>query len=736
MLQRPAVGLLLPGDHPEQRRLAGAVGTDDADDAAARQREVEAVDQQVVAVALPETARLDDDVAEPRPGRDVDLGRLDLLGGVLAQQVLVGVEARLALGLARARRHPDPFELALERALALALRLLFERQPLLLLLEPRRVVAFPGNAAAAVELENPAGDVVEEIAIVRDGDDGAGVVLEEALEPGDRFGVEMVGRLVEQQQVGRLQQQAAQRDAAALAARQRRDVGIGGRQPQRVHRQLEPRVEIPGVGRVDLVLNSRLLVEDLVHLVGRQVLAELRVHLVVARQQRLDGGDALFDVAEDVLLPDRAAAPAGRNPTEMPSAGNASPRKLRVLAGHDAQQRALAGAVHAEHADLRAEIEREPDVFEHPGVGRMHLPEALHGVDELRHGGNSTIDRLAIWPVMDCRFDVLVNLTVQCRCPIRRIIHVDMDAFYASVEQRDDPALRGQPLAVGGQPDRRGVVAAASYEARAFGVRSAMSMAKAVRLCPSLVIVPPDFQRYKAASHAVFCDFPRSHAAGRAAVARRGVPRRHRERVGRAARDARRAAAEGAHPRRHRPHRVGRRRAEQVSGEDRVGLEEAGRPDGHQPRARRAVPATAAGRRAVGRRTGDGPQAAKSRHRAAGGRPRPSIRSCCARRSAAWPTGCGSSPTASTIGRSCRTGRPSRRAAKTPIQRTSPTSTIIRREVAEMADHAAGWLARKQLLARTVTIKVRYSDFTTVTRSHTAAPTRETPTSSPGRCTC
>src|SRR3954470_7234385 len=89
----------------------------------------------------------------------------------------------------------------------------------------------------------------------------------------------------------------------------------------------------------------------------------------------------------------------------------------------------------------------------------------------------------------------------------RRIIHVDMDAFFASVEQRDDPALRGKPVAVGGQPHQRGVVAAASYEARVFGVRSAMSMARAVRLCPSLVIVPPDFARYKAASDTVFALF-------------------------------------------------------------------------------------------------------------------------------------------------------------------------------------------------------------------------------------
>ena len=79
-----------------------------------------------------------------------------------------------------------------------------------------------------------------------------------------------------------------------------------------------------------------------------------------------------------------------------------------------------------------------------------------------------------------------------------------MDAFYASVEQRDDPSLRGKPVAVGGQPEGRGVVAAASYEARRFGVRSAMSMTKAIRLCPELVIVRPDFSRYRQVSTQVF----------------------------------------------------------------------------------------------------------------------------------------------------------------------------------------------------------------------------------------
>ena len=91
--------------------------------------------------------------------------------------------------------------------------------------------------------------------------------------------------------------------------------------------------------------------------------------------------------------------------------------------------------------------------------------------------------------------------------PLRRIVHVDMDAFYASVEQRDAPELRGRPVAVGGRPEQRGVVAAASYEARAFGVRSAMPMANAVRRCPQLVIVRPAFAKYREVSRQVFALF-------------------------------------------------------------------------------------------------------------------------------------------------------------------------------------------------------------------------------------
>ena len=92
----------------------------------------------------------------------------------------------------------------------------------------------------------------------------------------------------------------------------------------------------------------------------------------------------------------------------------------------------------------------------------------------------------------------------------RKIIHCDCDCFYAAVEVRDDPGLAGRPLAVGGRPERRGVVATCNYEARAFGIHSAMAMAQALRRCPDLVVLPPDFPRYRRVAEqirTIFRDF-------------------------------------------------------------------------------------------------------------------------------------------------------------------------------------------------------------------------------------
>src|SRR5687767_15831411 len=87
---------------------------------------------------------------------------------------------------------------------------------------------------------------------------------------------------------------------------------------------------------------------------------------------------------------------------------------------------------------------------------------------------------------------------------LRKIIHIDMDAFYASIEQRDHPEYRSKPIAVGGSPEGRGgVVATASYEARKFGVRSAMPSKKAVQLCPHLIFIRPRFDVYKQVSEQI-----------------------------------------------------------------------------------------------------------------------------------------------------------------------------------------------------------------------------------------
>ena len=321
---------------------------------------------------------IDDVVAEPLGDRDDDLRRLRPLLGLLRHEVVIALDARLALRLAGLGRGLDPVALALERALARLFLAALLLQALLLLPEPGGVVALVGNAAAAIELEDPARDVVEEIAVVRDEQHGARIGAQMPFEPGRGLRVEMVRRLVEEQQLGLLQEQPAERDATPLTAGERRHLGIVRRAGQRLHRLVDLGIEVPEVLGVDLVLQAR-------HLLGRLVRV---VHgdLVVAIDQRLLRRDAEHDVAAHVerlvemrLLRQVSGARALGEP------GFARP--FLVLARHDAHERRFAGAVDAENADLGIGVEGEIDVLQHLLAAGIGLGEAAHVINELpRHG--------------------------------------------------------------------------------------------------------------------------------------------------------------------------------------------------------------------------------------------------------------------------------------------------------------------------------------------------------------
>jgi DNA polymerase-4 len=304
---------------------------------------------------------------------------------------------------------------------------------------------------------------------------------------------------------------------------------------------------------------------------------------------------------------------------------------------------------------------------------------------------------------------------------VRRILHIDMDAFYASVEQRDRPELRGRPVAVGGDPHRRGVVAAASYEARQFGVRSAIPMARAVRLCPQLTIVHPDFQKYRATSRQVFEIF---HSV---------TPLVEPLSLDEAYLDVTENA--WGEP-------LGKTVAQRLKGEIKraTGLTASAgvapnkflakiasawkKPDGLTVIAPERVerflqklpvdalwgvgPVTAARLRERGiERLVDVRTASDAILRDAVGSGAEWLRQLA-------------------DGIDDREVEPNQEPKSSGSENTYSQDLTdileIRQEVDGMARDAAGWLEGKQLLCRTVTIKVRYSDFTTITRSHSRTP--------------
>ena len=140
---------------------------------------------------------------------DIDFQILLFFLGIGGSQFLVGTQTRLALGVTGLGSHPGPFQLVFQGLAALALLLLFHCKTLGLLVEPGGVVPFPGDTLSAVQFQNPSRDIVQEVAVVGNGYDGALILLQMRFEPLYALGIEVVGRLVEKQHVGLLEKQAA-----------------------------------------------------------------------------------------------------------------------------------------------------------------------------------------------------------------------------------------------------------------------------------------------------------------------------------------------------------------------------------------------------------------------------------------------------------------------------------------------------------------------------------------------
>ncbi len=296
-----------------------------------------------------------------------------------------------------------------------------------------------------------------------------------------------------------------------------------------------------------------------------------------------------------------------------------------------------------------------------------------------------------------------------------------MDAFYASIEQRDNPSLRGRPVAVGRPPSVRGVVAAASYEARRFGVHSAMSSAVALRRCPELVMVPPNFTKYRAVSTQVFEIFravtplvePLSLDEAYLDVTENSWGEPLGMTVARRVKDQIHAAtgltaSAGVAPNKF--------LAKIASGWK--------KPDGLTVIAPRRVEAFLRVL-PVEALWGVGPVTAERLH-AVGVTKVPELRAIDRQRLAVAVGSAAEWLIQLAHGVDDREVEPDRPAKSSGSENTYPQDLVdlerIRDEVAGMARDAADRLERRQLYARTVTIKVRYADFSTITRSHSALP--------------
>ena len=321
-------------------------------------------------------------VAQTRAHGDADVGPVELLACAgLGLHLLIASQTGLVLGLAGLGAGAYPLELGLHALSELGVAVALSLDTRGLGLQIRGVVALVGIKVAAVDLADPLGNVVQEVAIVCDGKHRALVVVQEVLEPQDRLGVQVVGGLIEQQQVGSLEQQLAQGHATALAAGKHIDRHVRIGQLQGIHSLAELGIDIPAIGGIDFVLELAHFGHEGIHVAVRvaHLLADLIEaidlgdHVAKCHAHVLD--DGLVVVERRLLLQD-AHGVAGGEPGI--TVGDL------LDAGHDLEQGRLAHTVGTHDADLGTGVEAQGHVVKDYLVARG-LASLIHLINELRH---------------------------------------------------------------------------------------------------------------------------------------------------------------------------------------------------------------------------------------------------------------------------------------------------------------------------------------------------------------
>ena len=256
-----------PHDQAEQRCFSCTVRANHTDNTVRRQHKVQIVKQQFVSVCLRHVLGFNDFVAQTRTVRNEDFKFFFLLFHILIQEFVVRVKTCLTLCLTGFRSHTHPFQLTLQGLTAFAGCLLLHFHTFGLLFQPGRVVTFPGNAFTTIQFENPSGNMVEEITVVRHCNNCSLILLEMLFQPVDRLCVQVVGRLVKQQNIRLLQQQAAEGDTTTLSSGEICHRLIFGRTAKGVHRTLQFAIQIPCVCRINDILQLSLTGEKSIHLI-------------------------------------------------------------------------------------------------------------------------------------------------------------------------------------------------------------------------------------------------------------------------------------------------------------------------------------------------------------------------------------------------------------------------------------------------------------------------------------